>query len=130
MGLQNEPKPYPCTTWKMAIYKENGEVDCNKTKKKGNCRFNEKGQHCSYPGKILVEALEAINYPDAGFLYEKINTEKLSEIAGYIARYLDRYKEEHDDSYSSYDEIIETIEEGIDWLSKLSNYECELIPYY
>lgn len=142
MGLQNVPEPYPCVTVGKAIYKNNGEVDCEKTREAGNCKFSEKGLFCSYPGKLLLGALDAINYPDAGFLYEKIPAEKLGEISGDVARYLDLFKEEHNDwdthrsdirpeeeSCSSYGDIIETIEEGIDWLSKLSNFDCELIPY-
>ena len=160
MGLDNIPKPHPCEVRGTVIRNKEGKIDCQKIIDAGNCEFAKSGNptgvlgtYCWFRGKALVRELKAIGYPDSSFLYNNLKPKELREKAEELEKFLEQFKQIHENnkknvtgagwngkytendkilwqSYSSYEEIVDIIEKGIRWLRRLSELNCEVIPWF
>ena len=160
MGLDNIPKPHPCEVLGTTIRTEDGKIDCQKVIDAGNCEFAKSsnpvrifGACCWFRGKVLVGELEAIGYPDISFLFEKMRSKELLEKADELEKFLEQFKQLHDSDkekvkgagwdgrfaengethwqhYSTYEEIVDTIEKGIRWLRRIGELGYKVIAWY
>jgi len=159
MGLDNIPHPHPCEKTGAAVKDKDGKIDCLKVIENGGCTFNTSkhptgilGSFCWFRGGALARELDAIGYPDTGFLYETLTPKALKAKADELESFLERFKQAHETDnetvtgagwngilttqgiqyqhHSNYDEIIETINHGIEWFRRIAEYDCEVKAWY
>lgn len=160
MGLDLYPTPYPCKTKGIAKLNSNGTTNCACTKcwfKDDNNPSGVFGTDCWFRGKALAHELEAFGEDKLAARcyksvtaekadafgkrllelvaklrkrYEGVPPEELPHDAGWDLSYSETSKEWLPGDFSTFEEALETIEQGGNWYRKVAGLGSGVEAWY